>query len=109
MSYKCCNILFLQANKLIFHLQYVHGMSTYKCPITNCYRSFHRKDVFKKHLTANHSFPRGRKLNPLKSFNNSTSSDSVSLQHIDAINECDTDEDGIHTPFHESDCINKFL
>lgn len=49
-----CGRFFTTPNKLIIHLEYVHKMSTYLCPVQNCKRSFQRKDSFRLHITQKH-------------------------------------------------------
>lgn len=41
--------------KYIVHIEYAHNIyHTYECPFSDCSRSFHRRDVFKKHVILNH-------------------------------------------------------
>lgn len=60
-SYVCCTKNFTEVDKLIFHLEYVHNVTSYTCRITKCYRSFHTCSVFKNHLRNLHNFSKDAK------------------------------------------------
>lgn len=82
--YTCCNISFTQADKLIFHLEYVHASHTFTCPIANCDRSFHKRAVFKKHLMIKHTFFLGDQAN-------SVNSDEHTDINVDPVLNCKTE------------------
>lgn len=71
MPHYCCGTTFWQVEKLVFHLEYVHKISSYACPITKCYRTFHTRSVLKKHLITNHDFSNAsQNLKPFKKIEN---------------------------------------
>lgn len=50
-----CGKILIDVNKYLIHIEYCHQIDrNYECPFSNCSRSFHRRDNFKKHILLNH-------------------------------------------------------